>query len=31
MEFGSEFVYHYDDMEYEYISDEELEDGMNLR
>lgn len=30
MEFGSEFVYHYDDVEYEYISDEELEDGMNI-
>ena len=31
MEFGSDYVYHYDDMEYEYISDEELEDGMNVR
>lgn len=30
MEFGSDYVYHYDDMEYEYISDEELEDGMNV-
>ena len=31
MEFGSEFVYHYDDMEFEYISDEELDAGMNVR
>lgn len=30
MEFGSEFVYHYDDMEFEYISDGELDAGMNV-
>ena len=31
MEFGSEYVYHYSDVEYDYISDDEMEDGMSLR
>ena len=31
MEFGSDYVYHYDDVEYDYISEEELDDGMSIR
>ncbi|KAL3882463.1 hypothetical protein ACJMK2_028800 [Sinanodonta woodiana] len=30
MEFGSEFVYVYEEPEFEYISDNEYDDGMNL-
>ena len=31
MNFGSSYVYVYDNPEYEVISDEELEEGMHLR
>jgi hypothetical protein len=31
MEFGSSYVYVYDEPEFEVISDEEYEEGMNLR
>ena len=31
MDFGSSFVYMYDEMGYEYISDDEYEDGMQVR
>jgi len=30
MNFGSDYVYLYEDPEYEYISDDEYEQGMNL-
>lgn len=31
MNFGSEYVYLYEEPAFEYISDEELERGMNIR
>jgi len=31
MDFGSDYVFMYEEPDFEYISDEELERGMNIR